>query len=173
MKKGIRKEGGFTLVELLIVVIILGILAAVAIPQFSTSTDDAKLSTLDSNLGLMRNSSELYYNQHNSSYPGAKKVTDGTVVATIAECATAFTDQMTIYTEVDGVTSNSRTVAAKYGPYIKNVKLPMNPFNDLNTVLCDITETDITVAASSGAAGWKFYVLTGRLIANDGAHDAN
>ena len=53
----------------MIVVIILGILAAVAIPQFGDSTDDAKLSTLEANLGEMRNSAELYYHQHNTSYP--------------------------------------------------------------------------------------------------------
>lgn len=173
MKKIIKKEGGFTLVELLIVVIILGILAAVAIPQFGTSTDDAKLSTLESNLAKLRNSVELYYHQHNISYPGAMSEADGSAIASIGACATAFEDQMIVYSEVSGVTSNSRTAAAKYGPYIKNAKLPKNPFNDLDTVVCDITETDITVAASGGTAGWKFYSLTGRLIADDGAHDAN
>ena len=69
--------------------------------------------------------------------------------------------------------SRTKDATFKYGPYIKKGQLPMNPFNDLNTVLCDITETDITVAASSGSAGWKFYIKTGRLIANDGAHDSN
>ncbi len=170
MKKIMRKESGFTLVELLIVVIILGILAAVAIPQFGDSTDDAKLATLEANLGEMRNSAELYYHQHNTSYPGSKKVADGTA-ALAADCATGFGEQLTRYTEVTGVTAVSKSVTAKYGPYIKKGKLPTNPFNNLNTVLCDVTTTDITAAASSGTAGWKFYALTGRMIANDGAHD--
>ena len=41
---------GFTLVEILIVVVILSVLAAIAIPQFNSSTEDAKLSALDTDL---------------------------------------------------------------------------------------------------------------------------
>ena len=63
------KSGGFTLVELLIVVIILAILAAVAIPQFSSSTDEAKLSALDSSLSSLRSAVDLYKQQH-GHYPG-------------------------------------------------------------------------------------------------------
>ncbi|MGF1615108.1 MAG: type IV pilin protein, partial [Gammaproteobacteria bacterium] len=59
-----RDACGFTLVELLIVVVILAILAAVAVPQFTRSTDDAKLSALDSTLSRMRSAIDLYYQQH-------------------------------------------------------------------------------------------------------------
>ena len=51
--------------------------------------------------------------------------------------------------------------------------MPTNPYNSLKTAVCDITETDISLASSGGTAGWKFYTITGRLIADDGAHDAN
>ncbi len=60
MKKVLKGEGGFTLVELLIVVIILGVLAAVVIPQFGASTQEANMAALDSNLATMRNAIELY-----------------------------------------------------------------------------------------------------------------
>ena len=49
-----RSEQGFTLVELLIVVIILAIMSAIAIPQFSSSTEDAKVSSLETNLAELR-----------------------------------------------------------------------------------------------------------------------
>lgn len=166
-------QSGFTLVELLIVVIILGVLAAIAIPQFTDSTDDAKLSTLDTSLGELRNSVELYYHQHNGAYPGAKKHTDGTNVATAAEADAAFVEQLTKFSSVTGQTNNIKTATFKYGPYLKRNQLPKNPFNDLATVVCDIAATDITTAASGGAAGWKFYVNTGRLISDDGSHDTN
>ncbi|MEQ8659776.1 MAG: prepilin-type N-terminal cleavage/methylation domain-containing protein, partial [Gammaproteobacteria bacterium] len=64
-----RRTGGFTLVELLIVVIILAILAAIVVPQFSSATDDAKLSSLDTTLANVRAAVDLYYQQH-GAYPG-------------------------------------------------------------------------------------------------------
>ncbi len=59
-----KLRAGFTLVELLIVVIILAILAAIVIPQFSSATRDTQESALDANLAGLRNAIELYKVQH-------------------------------------------------------------------------------------------------------------
>ena len=160
---------GFTLVELLIVVVILGVLAAVAIPQFSSNTEDAKLSAIDTSLAEMRNAIELYYHQHSATYPGAKKHTDGTAVTTTAQADTAFVKQLTLYSAATGVTAASKDATYKYGPYLKR-NMPPNPYNDNRTVVTDISTTDITAATATGTTGWKFYTKTGRLIANDGNH---
>ena len=165
-----RLSSGFTLVELLVVVVILGVLAAIAIPQFTSNTEDAKLAALDSSLSELRNSVELYYHQHNAVYPGAKKHTDGSNVTTTAEADSAFTKQLTFYSAATGKTSTTKTDVYKYGPYLKK-GIPKNPFNDLLTVNADITTTDISAATSSGTSAWKFYVKTGRLMADDGQHD--
>lgn len=164
-------RSGFTLIELLIVIIVLGILAMIIIPQITVSSEDAKISACQSQLATMRSAIELYYHQHENVYPGGVK-TDGTPMDTAANAAIAFVQQLTRYTEVDGTVSTTKTVDAKFGPYIKGTNLATNPFNDLNTVVCDILNADITVKASSGTAGWKFYILTGVLLANDGAHDS-
>jgi len=171
MKKMMRNEEGFTLVELLIVVIILGILAAVAIPQFGSSTDDARLATLQSNLSSLRNSVELYYHEHNTVYPGEVLETDGTTATTAATCPQAFSFQLTRYSDIAGVTAVGSSAGAK-GPYVKKAALPVNPYNQLNTVACDIVTNDITSIATDNSTGWKFYTQTGRLVANDGSHDA-
>ena len=170
--KGSMKQSGFTMVELLIVVIILGVLAAIAIPQFSGNTEDAKLSALDTSLSELRGAVEMYYHQHSNVYPGAKKPADGTAIASATDAAAAFILQLTLYSKANGVTSVTKSAAFPYGPYLKK-GLPKNPYNSLTTVVADIAEDDITAAANSGTAGWKFYTITGRLIANDGAHDAN
>lgn len=165
----IRGRAAFTLIEMLIVIVILGILAMVIIPQISTSTDDAKLSTLQTNLSSMRNSVELYYAQHNSAYPGDSVPT--TKPADVATAANAFIAQLTRYTDVAGNISNSKDATYRYGPYIKGASLPLNPFNENSDVTLDSTTTDITVKSSGGATGWKFYTKTGVLMADDGDHD--
>ncbi|MEE9370683.1 MAG: prepilin-type N-terminal cleavage/methylation domain-containing protein, partial [Sedimentisphaerales bacterium] len=60
-----KAESGFTLVEILIVVVILGILAAIVIPQFTDASTQAKESALASDIQMMRSQLELYKIQHN------------------------------------------------------------------------------------------------------------
>lgn len=103
-----KRRNAFTLVELLIVVVILGILAAVVIPQFSDAGTDARFSSLQTNLATIRGQLELYRLQHNGSYPA---------LAT-------FGAQMTGKTNPDG------TAGGTLGPYLQRV--PNNPFNNLN-----------------------------------------
>jgi prepilin-type N-terminal cleavage/methylation domain-containing protein len=172
-KTVLRKQAGFTLIEMLVVVVVLGILAMIIIPQVAVSTDDANLRTLETNLSTLRNSIELYYHQHNSNYPGAAHHTTGAATASDAEAATAMVEQMTKYSRVDGVVGNTKGGLFLYGPYLKGINLPTNPYNNLNTVICDFDETDITVRSSAGTnSGWKFYPITGVLIPGDnGAHD--
>ncbi|MBI9089374.1 MAG: type II secretion system protein [Desulfobacterium sp.] len=169
--KASLSRSGFTLIELLIVIMVLGILAMIIVPQITISTEDAKESTLQTNLLALRNAVELYYNQHANTYPGAKDIA-GADPADAAAAQTAFLQQLTRYTEEDGTVSATKTAAAKFGPYIRGGALPTNSFNNLNTIVCDIAEDDITVKASGSAAAWKFYVITGILMADDGAHDA-
>lgn len=163
---------GFTLIEMLIVVIILGILAMVIVPQITISQDDAKLSTLKTNLGGIRSAMELYYTQHGNTYPGVKK-TDGSLtdVATVAESATALIAQMTQFTDAKGGVSATQSASYPFGPYLKGGALPANPYKD-NSLLCDLTITDITLStgvkrAADGTTGWKYLAKLGVLFAND------
>ena len=139
MKNTMKKnQGGFTLVELLIVVIILGILAAIVIPQFNSAASESKESTIASNLATIRQSIELYQLQHNDSYPGATIVT-----------------QLTTATDVAGA------AGTKFGPYIRN-KFPKNPINDDATIVSAATMP----GAATGASGWVYATSTGDFRAN-------
>jgi general secretion pathway protein G len=59
----------FTLIEILIVVVILGILAAIVIPQFSDASTEANEANVRSQLQTLRGQLELYKVQHNDVYP--------------------------------------------------------------------------------------------------------
>jgi prepilin-type N-terminal cleavage/methylation domain-containing protein len=66
---GARARAGFTLVEILIVVVVLGILAAIVLPQFASATNDAIKSHLARNLQAVDHQIALYRAQHAESLP--------------------------------------------------------------------------------------------------------
>jgi prepilin-type N-terminal cleavage/methylation domain-containing protein len=63
-----RREKGFTLIELIIVVAILGVLAMIAIPRITTSTTTAKANACATNIDIIDTQVEMYYSDK-SSYP--------------------------------------------------------------------------------------------------------
>jgi type IV pilus assembly protein PilA len=71
-----RDESGFTLVELLVVMLILGLLAAIAIPAFFNQRDKAKDASAKAAVRTAETAMETYAVQNNGSYVGAK--VDGT-----------------------------------------------------------------------------------------------
>ena len=65
-----RKRKGFMLLELIIVVAIIGVLAAVAVPNLVGFTDDAKVARIQSDLSAISTATEVYYTK-NGAYPGS------------------------------------------------------------------------------------------------------
>jgi general secretion pathway protein G len=100
------KKKGFTLVELLIVVIIIAVLAAIAIPKFVNSSLRSKEASLRGELKLLRDAVELFKNDC-GCYPASTAGLTATTAPTTGLTATAAT-----YTIV---TSNWR------GPYISSI----------------------------------------------------
>lgn len=144
--KKMKARRGFTLVEILIVVVILGVLAAIVIPEFTGASTEAKDASLVSDLRTMRTQIELYKAQHNDGLPGAGGAT--------------FVQAMTDKTDIAG------DVGADYGPYVK--KIPANPFTDLTTV----EEEAGNVGLGDGSHGWHFDTTTGVFSADDSAAHA-
>lgn len=144
-------NAGFTLVEILIVVVILGILAAIVIPQFTQASTEARENSLKSDLQTVRSQIQLYKIQHNNdALPGA-----GT-----ASWVEAMTD--TAGTDINGA------LTGQFGPYLQQV--PTNPFS--TTAVIGKTVRIGAAAAGAGTDGWRFDAGTGAFQADDNAAHA-
>lgn len=63
-----NRKSGFSLVELMIVIVIIGVLAAVAVPIYSSNVMRAKMSEADASLGSIRTQLRVFYGE-NGEYP--------------------------------------------------------------------------------------------------------
>jgi len=159
------KAQGFTLVELLIVTIILAILAAIVVPQFTATTDDARASAYDSNLSGLRSAVELYRQQH-GAYPGNVAATAATCVngtnQTGAVGAVSFDLQMTLFTNQAGqACTGTDPNQFRFGPYLKD-GIPANQLGSTNAIT--VVNTGVLGLASGATGGWRFDSITGELI---------
>lgn len=146
-----RNPRGFTLVEILIVVIILGILAAIVIPQFTNASNDARNSSVQSTLQTIRSQIELFKIQHGDTPP--------TIAALGLNAATPpspWALMLCASTSVD--TTVTAGTNSGLGPYLQQA--PVNPISKLSKV---------TSTATDATAGW-YYATSGTtytLIARD------
>lgn len=140
--KACRQRSGFTLVEVLIVIVIMAILAGAIIPKFSNSTADAKNNTAKFNINTLRSQIEFYRAQHDVRTPSM----------TLAELTSATSASGTIGT---GVTF-------PYGPYVQSV--PLNPITNSNAIVAPATVPPVAAIAD---AGYLYDVTSGKIWIND------
>lgn len=162
------KTAAFTLVELIIVIIILGVLASLAIPSFVSATSDAEEATLREDIAVFREAISRYYHQHGSDLPGAKK-TDGSGndANGLPAVTAAFLDQMTLYTDKTGETSATLDRANfPLGPYFHK-GIPTNPLSGLSTVRILIGSSSAIASSDiKDTDGWVFVTKTGEIRAD-------
>ena len=143
---------GFTLVEILIVVIILGILASIIIPQFSTATEQTRDNILKEDLRNIRTQLSIFAIQHRDIPPGLD--------ASYTPDADLFKDHLTGISDIDGTTNETRTNQFCFGPYLS--KIPKNPINNMDTV----TIMDSVPNECPGTSGWIYIPDTMTFIAD-------
>ena len=143
--KLITNKKAFTLVELLIVIIILGMLSAIIVPKFSNASVEARESMLRENIRILRNQIATYRAQHWETAPGYD------AGGNISE--QTFIDQMTMFTDEHGNTNDIGGAAFPYGPYL--LEIPENPINaraDMNLIMDDAAMP----AQATDNTGWIF-----------------
>ena len=176
--KSVRRQSGFTLVELLIVAIILAILAAIIIPQFASTTTDAQESALRADLAAMRSAMNLYRQQH-GEFPGANASSGGTCVGGTAGTGAlgtkqAIEDQLNRYSNAAGQTCSVPGIAPNafpYGPYFQADALAANPITGSDDIVI-ISTGNFEMTADAADMGWKFDTVAGKLIVNDTSDDS-
>lgn len=152
----------FTLIEILIVVVILGILAAIVVPQMSGATQAARENTLRDVTRYLRSQITTYRAQHvdvSPGYPG------GNTAA--APSAAAFVAQMTSYTDESGNTNATATSVYKFGPYLS--KMPANPLSNLDTIT--VVAAGGAIPAADGTTGWFYKPDTQEIVPNSVGND--
>ena len=139
------KKQGFTLVEIMIVIVIIAVLAAAIIPQFTDSTNDARESTARFNLQTLRGQLEVYRAQHLGQYP-----------PTLADLARR--------TNADHTITGTPTL----GPYC--FEIPSDAVTDTSTVTAS-TANPIGGTIAGTAGGWIYNATTGELRINHKDYD--
>lgn len=145
------QKNAFTLVEVLIVVVILGVLAAVAIPRFASASIDARTSAIQSTVAGVRSSIATFRTnaviQGNDPYPTLAELTDGSVLK-IDIPVNAFTDRNVVQA-VTLLQANARSVSnpdsAGWNYFVDNNANP--------PVAIFYANTDASTTASNGNGG--------------------
>lgn len=148
----------FTLVELMIVVSILGILAALVVPSVQGQTEKARNAATKDILQKLRHQIELYKFEHGDMAPGVAGVIDlpgSKVVLQFTNC-----------TKLDGSISPFTKKIGDYvcGPYIS--KMAKNPFNKLDTITIVPEATEFSAVADGTSSGWLYKIGTGEIRIN-------
>jgi len=141
----LRANRAFSLIELIIVVAIIGLLAAIAIPRMSRASQGAVDARLKADLAVMRNAIELYAAEHNGLFP----------------TATDWENQMVEqYSDIDGITNTTKGGEFIYGPYLKATPVLQIGPNKGSAVVANDT--------NAGTA-WTYDPTTGDISANTGS----
>jgi prepilin-type N-terminal cleavage/methylation domain-containing protein len=138
-----KKQKGFTLIELMIVVAIIGILAAVAIPKFASMLEKAREGATKGNIGAIKSAISIYYGDNQGAWPTI--LTD-----------TYFAKYMDKVPAVKVIGTNA-------------VKLS----GTNNSISYVTESPDVAIGSASTNDGWKFNYTTGNVWVNSSLPDTN
>lgn len=144
----------FSIIELMLIVAVLGILAALVMPSFSHHIQASKEAAAKDNLRILRNAIQIYAAKHNDSPPG--------YVENYLNVYGSFDMQMLNYTDAAGNISFKKSAKYPLGPYLNAI--PENPFNNLAAV--SILGDTEPFPKATGTCGWIYKPATREIRLN-------
>ena len=153
------RRHGMTLIEILIIVVILGILAAIVVPELSSASRQAREGVMKDDCRFMREQILRYRIQHDDvppGYPGGSMSAVPTEADLIA--------QMTRYTDFRGNTAAAYTDIFRYGPYL--TRIPDNPLTGLSGIHVVANGGVIPPPDKTQPYGWIYKPETMEFIPN-------
>lgn len=132
---------GFSLIELVIVVVIIGVLAAIAIPRLSRGAASAGEAALTADLRILRSAIDTYATEHGGEYPTGP-------------------EQLLKFTDVNGNISETKTGEFVFGPYLRAA--PPLPVGEKKGA----AKMDVVANEDDPAVGWIYDPSNGTVRAN-------
>ncbi|MBI5573607.1 MAG: prepilin-type N-terminal cleavage/methylation domain-containing protein [Elusimicrobia bacterium] len=170
----LKKDKGFTLIELMIVVTIIGIIAGIAIPKFAEMMKRAKESAAKGNLGICRTGVAFYYGGNEGIYP--YRLSGDPPVVPLYEIGGGVADQNwgAANGSPDGIYARgwSEELCNDFSPYIRN--LPDNSISPdrIKAVRSGVwNEPDPGNLPSGNNNGWFYCFRSGKVVVNNNGAD--
>jgi general secretion pathway protein G len=159
-------DAAFTIIEILIVIVILGILAAFVVPQFSNASQVARENSLKDDLRYLRTQILVFKAQHRDAppgYPGGNTNAVPTEPDFVAQMTKASNDRCQV--------NPATTSAFPLGPYIQ--KVPINPINGQTAILVIRNGLPMPTTYQGATYGWIYKPETQEILANSDLKDRN
>jgi prepilin-type N-terminal cleavage/methylation domain-containing protein len=151
MLKKINSNKGFTMIELLMVIMLVAILGAVALPQFLDFRTEGRVAATQSLVSSLRSGIKLQYSQQilrcsgvNGVWPTLDQVSNNDITEGDDPCTTSI------------ITNESET------RFLDQETIPANPFNGSTVVsACDATTAPCDDASTDSTYGWCYHASSG------------
>ncbi len=153
-----RLSKAFTLVELLVVVLVLGIIAAIIVPSFSDAAHSARSVTLMENLRTMRMQIQVFKAKHRDVPPGYPDMD-----TTASPTEEAFVAQLTGIAQGQGESQDEGDKDLVYGFLLREI--PYNPVNNLSSVRV-LSDDEPFPSTAANTHGYVYQPATATLRAD-------